>query len=392
MYLDGVDYMKNKIILTELKRLSDNNIITDETLEKVRKYYENEKKGKSFSTYLTIIGLIMISLGVILLFAYNWSHLTRITKAILILFVLIFSQGLFGYTLVKNKNWMSGAAVFVFAMSGLSIATISQMYNISGSDTNYYMVWLLLNIPNLYLSKSKLVGIPYAVINCLYLVSGGNILVYFLLMIPSLIFKRKDERYNKLGEVAIKVAFILGLFYWYEGLSSSGIYYLPFYSGIFALIYLWPTGLNRGAEFFILLIAYLQTLDSGYLLPKAMEYTTKPLLSWGIYTLALLSIVYLKKWKDPINYFVFLIIPIFFLGVGELVCNIYLLSLGLYFIWNGLQKNTVKIFNKGSILVCIILISRFLDYNISTLLRGIVFIAIGIIFILGNTWMSRRKL
>lgn len=384
--------MKNKIMLAELKRLYDNNVITDETLEKIRKYYEHEKKGKSFSTYLTTIGLIMISLGVILLFAYNWSQLTRSIKTTLILFTLIFSQCLFGYTLIKNKSWMSGASVFVFAMSGLSIATISQMYNISGSDTNYYMVWLLLNIPNLYLCKSKLVGIPYAVINSLFLASGGNILVYFLLMMPALAFNSQEEKYNKLGEAVIKVAFILGIFYWYEGLSSTGLYYLPFYGGAFALIYLWPTGLSRGSEFFILLIAYLQTLDSGYLLPRTMEFTTKPLLSWGIYIAALISIVYLKKWKDPVNYFVFLIIPIFFFGVGELVCNIYLFSLGVYFIWNGLKENTVKVFNKGNILVCVILISRFLDYNISTLFRGIVFIVIGILFILGNTWMSRRKL
>ena len=87
---------------------------------------------------------MVIAFGVILLFAYNWSHLSRGVKTLLLIMLLMCSQGLFGYSLWKKREWAAGAGTLVFAISGLSIGMISQMYNISGSDTGFYMTWLIL--------------------------------------------------------------------------------------------------------------------------------------------------------------------------------------------------------------------------------------------------------
>jgi len=392
----GVERMKRKIMMTELERLNHKGLLDDENFKKIREYYEYERENsKSFSTYLTIIGLVMIALGIILLFAYNWNHLSRGVKTSLIIICLICSQGLLGYALWKEKKWSGGAGVLVFAISGLSIAMISQMYNISGSETGFYMTWVVLNIPNLYLCRSKLVGIPYAAILSLYLMSDGYILLYLLLTTPLFLFDKAEGRYSEFGETMVKVIVLLGIFHWYEGLwyEGLGLGYLPFYGGVFTLLYLWPVGMKKGAELVIIGIAYIGTFGrGGHLIPEITKFTTKPILSWGVFIAALLSLIYLKKWKDPVNYFILLIVPIVYSGAEELICNIYLFSLGVYFVWNGVKENTVKIFNKGSLLVSVILLSRFLDYDISTLLRGIVFILLGISLVSGNIYMSRRKL
>lgn len=388
--------MKRKIMMMELEKLNHKGVLDDENFKRIGDYYQYEKENsKSFSTYLTIIGLVMIAFGIILLFAYNWNHLSRGIKTLLIILLLISSQGLLGYALWKEKKWSSGAGALVFAISGMSIAMISQMYNISGSDTGFYMTWVILNIPNLYLCRSKLIGILYAAVLYSYIKSDGYILLYLLLGAPLFIFDKKEGRYGEFAETVTKVILLLGIFYWYEGLlyEGLGLSYMPFYGGVFTLLYLWPTGLKKGAELVIIGIAYIGTFGrGGHLIPEITKLTTKPILSWGVFIAALLSLIYLKKWKDPVNYFILLIVPIVYFGAEELICNIYLFSLGLYFVWKGIKENAAKVFNKGSLLVSVILLSRFLDYDISTLLRGVVFILLGVSLVAGNIYMSRRKL
>ena len=385
--------MKKRIIMSEMERLNSKGVLDDDNLRRIREHYDYEKiNNKRFSTYLTVIGLVMISLGVILLFAYNWSQLSREVKTGTLIILLLLSQGLFGYSLWKEKKWTSGAGTMVFAVSGLSIAMILQMYNISGSETGYFMTWTVLNLPTFYLCRSNLVGIPYLIILFLYLESGGNIISYLLLVAPVLLLEKKEERYSLMGEGIMKVIALTGILYWYEGMSPTGAYYLLFYAGVLGLIYLWPAGLKKVAEIGIIFMAYILTMKGSYTPVGTMEFTTKMIVSWTVYLGALGSLVYLKRWRDPINYNLVLILPAIFLGMGELFYNLYFFGLGLLYIWEGVSKNQVRIFNKGSLLLFIIFMTRFLDYNISTLVRGVVFIVLGICLISGNLCLSRRKL
>ncbi len=384
--------MKKRVILSELERLNHKGVIDDESLRNIREYYKYERETtKSFSAYLTITGLIMVSFGVILLFAYNWWQLSREVKTGLILWVLATSQVVFGVSIWKRKEWLTGAGIFNFAMSGVSVAAISQMYNISGSDTSYFFMWSLLVLPVVYLTRSNLIGLLYSAIVFCYLRSEGSIAVYALLL-AGMFYIRKDEgRYGSFTRALTKIVALGGIVYWYEGLALGGRYSLMFYGGLITLTYLWPLGLGWISEMGILVMIYMLTHRGGYYSGAGVELGSKMFLGGAVYLSAVASVVYKKQWKNPLNYHLLLIPVTTFFSFGYIFYNIYVFSLGLFYAFGGIKINDVKLFNKGSILMALILLTRFLDNNISTLIRGVVFIVVGISLILGNLYLSRRK-
>ncbi len=384
--------MRRRVILTELERLNHKGVLDDESLRGIKEYYRYERETtKSFSAYLTITGLVMVSFGVILLFAYNWWQLTRGVKTGLILGILITSQIVFGVSIWKRKEWLTGAGVFNFAMSGVAVAAISQMYNISGSDTSYFFMWSLLTLPIVYLTRSNLIGLLYSAIVFLFLRSDGNIILYFILLAGMLCIKKDEGRYGAFTGALTKIVALSGLVYWYEGLALGGRYSLMFYGGLISLTYLWPVGLRWISEMGILVMIYMLTHRGGYYSGAGMEWGAKMLLGGAVYLSAAASVIYKKQWKNPLNYHLVLIPITTFFSFGYVFYNIYVFLLGLFYAFGGIKINDIKLFNKGSILMALILLTRFLDHNISTLIRGVVFIVVGVSLILGNLYLSRRK-
>jgi len=384
--------MRRKVILTELERLNHKGILADEGLRKIKEYYTYEREStKSFSAYLTITGLIMVSFGIILLFAYNWWQLTRDVKTGIILALLTTSQVVFGISIWRKKEWRTGAGVLNFAMSGVSIAAISQMYNISGSDTSFFCIWAVLSLPVVYLTRSNLMGLLYSVIVFLFIKSGGSILLYTILFAGMFSMKKDEGTYGTFSRALTKIVALVGVVYWYEGLALGSRYSLMFYGGLLSLTYLWPLGLKWISEMGILIMIYMLTHRGGYYSGEAMEWGVKMLLGGTVYLGAMASVVYKKQWKNPLNYHLILIPITTFFSFGYIFYNIYVFLLGLLYAFGGIRLNNIKLFNKGSILMALILLTRFLDHNISTLIRGVVFIVIGISLILGNLYLSRRK-
>ena len=69
-------------ILKELTELTKENVITQETAERIRDYYENKSSSSTNRLFIIfgILGAILVGLGVILVIAHNWDELTRGTK------------------------------------------------------------------------------------------------------------------------------------------------------------------------------------------------------------------------------------------------------------------------------------------------------------------------
>lgn len=383
--------MRKRVFLAEVEKLHYKGIIDDETTKKIKEYYEYERVNiKNFSVYLTVIGLVMISLGIILLFAYNWSLLTRTVKTTMIGMLLTGSQGLLGYAIYRNKKWINGAGIFVMAMCGASIALISQMYNISGSDTGFFLAWGILCLPVVYLSESLMTGCLYTLILLLYIKSGGDILIYTPLFLAQFLFEVRGERFSRLTEVLTKVLGLIGFVYWYEGLGGGGGYFILFYGGLLALLYTLNLGLRGVGEMGLLVLGYILTFSNGYL-GKVDTLGIKGATGIAVFTAAAGLMIYRKKVKDPM--FLLLVLMPFSLIFSWIhgVFTGILLALGIYYIYRGVKTGEGAYFNRGAVLTGLILITRFLDYDISTLLRGLVFIGVGAGLICGNIYISRRK-
>jgi uncharacterized membrane protein len=78
-------------------------------------------------------------------------------------------------------------------------------------------------------------------------------------------------------------------------------------------------------------------------------------------------------------------------GTGSaLFYNLYLLIIGIAVILNGIKFKSMKTANGGIIITLILIVTRFFDVDMSFSARGIVFIFLGIIFLVFNISFSRK--
>jgi hypothetical protein len=385
--------MRGKIVLKELARLRGLGVITDEIYEGIEEFYvrEGDNKKSIFNFFITA-GCLLIGLGIILLFAYNWSKITREIKTGILIGGLLTGQGFFYFSLKKKKEFVSGAGVFLILMVGLSIAMISQMYNISGEEKGFYLAWSALSLPVFYLAGGGINSLVYSLVLYMYQSSQGNILIYLFLGSAVFLFSKRKEGIGGLGETVSKLIILAGALRWYGDVSGGSKAGLLLYSGLFAGAYIFPLGLNRAGEELTIIMAYFLTFKKNYFLFDDLIFDK---VFWGSTVFYVLMLVLLLRKKENFKNILLwnlplVLLPLFF-NWGFVVYNVYFMCIGGYLIVDGFKKEDVKIFNKGSLITGGLIATRFLDYKISTLTRGVVFIALGGALIFGNLYMNRKR-
>jgi len=76
---------------------------------------------------------------------------------------------------------------------------------------------------------------------------------------------------------------------------------------------------------------------------------------------------------------------------NALLFNGFTLALGILYIVLGCRDLKLRQLNGGMTLVSILLVTRFFDTDFSYLVRGLVFITLGVVFLTANIIMARRK-
>jgi len=80
-------------------------------------------------------------------------------------------------------------------------------------------------------------------------------------------------------------------------------------------------------------------------------------------------------------------------GTGYLsgwLLSAYTLSLGIVSILTGLKERRIGITNAGIVVVGLIILSRFLEFDVGILTRALVFIFVGICFLVSNVILSKK--
>lgn len=95
--------------------------------------------------------------------------------------------------------------------------------------------------------------------------------------------------------------------------------------------------------------------------------------------------------------YVFIIFTlIFFIGLNNstipvIITNLLILTLGLKEIKIGTDKLHFGILNYGFLIITIQIVCRFFDTNVSFVLRGLLFVGVGIGFFFANYMMMKKK-
>lgn len=410
------------------------NIISEDTSQKIQLFYKNKENSTTNRLFIVfgVLGAILVGLGIILIIAHNWDELSRANKTILSFIPLAIGQGLSFYSLLKKQNsiaWKESSSVFLFFSVGASISLISQIYNIPGNISSFVITWMLLILPLAYLMKSTIVSLFYIVGISYFAAETGYFSysvpeTYFywgliLLIIPFYYFLfKKDKNSNSVifhnWLIPISLIIALGTL----AKTHEEIMFIAYFSlfGTFYLlgnIKIFSQNKLRNNPFIVLgsvgtivLMIILSFNDiwkdiiiSKYNLTDII-FSPELLVTILITTIAsLLLYLHIKNRKltdiKPIAPMFIIFAITFIIGtfspIAVFLINIFVFAIGILTIREGAKQNHLGILNYGLLIISALVISRFFDTNISFVLRGLLFVSVGVGFFLTNLWMLKKR-
>ena len=421
-------------MLKDIAELVNADVISQETADKIQDFYQ--KKGATSSNRLLIVfgilGAILVGLGVILLIAHNWDELSRTLKTGFAFLPLLFAQILCGFVLLKKQDnvaWKETGTAFLFFAVGASIALISQIYHIPGDLSAFVLTWMLLCLPLVYVMQSSigsllyLIGITYYATKTNYWTypSIDSYLYWFLLLaiIPHyyLLSKKKPEGnftvfHNWMIPLSLMIS--LGTIIKYQDelmviayFSLFGLFYLIGHLDFFEKQRLRNNGYkiigSLGTMGLLLILSfdwYWEELRSHDFLfnevirsPEFIGASILTLLASGFLVGHLKN--NLPSNFKPTSIVFLLFILTFIIGLSSplpiIIINLLVFILGIFTIREGAKLDNLGILNYGLLIITFLVICRFFDTDLSFLITGGLFVAVGIGFFATNFWMLQKR-
>ncbi len=420
----------SKNIVGALPELMEQGILTGETAEKIKAYYKTkeQEQPQRMNIVFGIIGGVLVGLGIILIVAHNWDELSRPVKIIFSFLPLITSQLFCGYSLLKkrdNKTWIESSAVFLFFAVGASIALVAQVYNIPGSQGSFLFTWMLLCFPLIYIMPSSMVSLLYIAGITAYAVEDGygyraaddyHYWWLFLLAVPHyllLVKKYPGGNFTFFHHwvLPLSLTICLGTLG-----TSQGEYIFIAYMSLFGAFYL----LGVSAWF-----NFKRIISNGYLIIgslgtmcillalsfkwfwEELRYGQKQMLMPELIavlgTTAMAIFLLFKNIRsragqpiNPMGFIFLLFIGIFFIGLsytlaGIILMNLLVLAAALFTMQRGHRLNSLGTLNYGLLIIAVLVVCRFFDTNISFVIRGLLFIAVGAGFFMANSRLLKKR-
>ena len=416
----------SKIAQRDLDELIDAEIITPETAEKIGQFYA-QKQAQSPNKLLIafgVIGAMLIGLGIILIFAHNWDNLSTFSKTALAFTPMIIGQLLCGFTLLKKEGniiWRESSSVFLFFAVAACIAMISQIYNLEGSETEFILTWMILTLPLMYVMESGATALLF-LIGVTNLAGTHNNTIPFLykwgLWIGALPFYYFQYQKSPRGVIIqffhwLIVFSLIVLFF----SSFSEINILILFAGFSLCSLFLMVGNGDKIKFNYRLNPYklfglLGTMAGLFILSFKDgwseiarnlydEMYVEDYVFFGVSFLLAFGFFIWKNYPGfkNINILetVFLVvIPVIFLGntqpiMATIIVNLFLLFVGIIYIKKGISNNELGALNIGLITIVFLIFMRLVDIDISFASRGIIFVLIGIAFIVTNYFLIRQR-
>ena len=307
----------NKTFLKELPELVRDQVISEDTAQKITAYYNSKTNTSSSRLFIVfgILGALLVGMGIVLIIAHNWDTLPRIAKLVIGFVPLFLGQAVCGYLVLKesdSRSWREGCATFIFFAVAISISIVSQVYNIEGNFGQFLLLWMALAIPIVYVLRSSMAsllficGITWHAAEVGYFNSQGNYALWYWVLLIAILpfyyteFFRKDNKSN--------------FFY--------------FHSWLFALSVTVCLGVFVDNHGELMMIGYLSLFSAFVILSQLKGFATTRVLSNA------------------------------YLVVGSLGLMSLLLALSFDWYWNELASTTFEGFSTGVELpVAVILIS-----------------------------------
>lgn len=419
-------------ILEDLEDLLAENVIDQSTADRIQQFYrdrEGEQRSRQFVIF-GILGSLLIGLGIILIVAHNWDNLGRTAKTIIGFTPLFLAQALGFLTIVRwreSKTWRESTATLLVLGLGATLSLISQIYHLPGTLPNFVITWMLLSLPVMYLFPSTMAAVLYLLGITYYGAETGygvdrtiEDVYYWFLLIPiipyylHLIKNQAKSNFTYLLNWLIPLSVIINLgtiahdnpqWLFSTYLALFGIYCVigrniaPFKN------HLQNNGYRSLGS--IGSVVLLTTLSFQWIWKELaqgrLNFSSVEAIVTIIILLILAGLLFIyhpkKNVARQIDPTPFIPILIFILMVGfrstpiisVIVINLTLFLLALYTIQRAMQLQHLGLLNYGLLMITALIICRFFDTNISFILRGLLFVLIGIGFFIANYKMIKTS-
>ena len=426
-------------LLAELPGLVARGVIDDETAERLRLHYASATAGAGRRVVLAVFavfGALLIGGGIILLLAHNWEFLSRAARAAIVLVPLVAAQMLAGWALLRRQGstaFREGTATFLALSLAAAIALVDQTYHTGGDLESFLWRWALLLAPLPWLLNSTTVAVIFLSALTWWAVAakigGAQVLLLWPLagaVVPHLI---QVLRTGKRGLRAANLQWALAIFLCVAaGLSLE--YRMPglwivIYCALFALMIvigtatmaedaaLWRRPFETvgvlGSVVVWLILSFAEPWENvGWNHLRSGE-DFHLLASWVDVALAvaLPAAGIVMAWhlldtrRNGLRYLWILSLPVVAVvwplvaatdaeWIGSLAFNLVLFVTGVGTIVFGVREYRLATINLGMLVIAVLVVVRFFDSHFGFVTRGLVFIAVGIGFLLANVLISRR--
>lgn len=422
----------SKHVLNELEELLDAHVITEDEAGRIRKYYAQKPgpENNKLVIIFAILGSLLVGMGLVLIIAHNWDTLPKSAKLGVGLFPMLAGQILCGYLLWRKSTsvaWRESVSVFLVFAIATAIAIVSQVYNMDGTLADFLFYWMLLTLPVIYVMRSSAASLLFWIGITWYACDNGYIhfyhdipYTYWLLALASVPWYihlcRKDESaftYFHNWIIALSLIITLGTF-----ASETEELILPAYVllfGIFILIGQLPAFSRHRlvADAYLLLgslglVTLLLSLSFRW---YWQDINREEISGWlvcpeGILCVALLLVAVVlyawllqqRKFTELLSksYVIPVFLVLFFVGLNlphtaQIMMNIFVLVLAVYTIREGAQADHLGRMNYGLLIFTLLIICRFFDTNLSFVIRGVLFMMVGLGFFAMNYRMIRKR-
>jgi hypothetical protein len=421
-------------ILKDIPELVQEEVITQDTADRIRDYYQQKSAPSQNRLFMVfgILGAILVGLGIILIIAHNWDELSLTAQTFFAFLPLLAGQALCGYALFKKERsnaWRESGAAFLFFAVGASISLLSQIYNIPGDLSVFLLTWMALCLPLVYVMRSSvasllyLVGITYyAAQKSYWSYPSGDSYMYWLLLLLVL------PHYYQLSRRRPQSNFMV-FHNWFIPLSllitlgtvakRHGELLFPAYISLLGLFYLignlpsFNGQRSRNSSYRILgslgTISLLLALSFTWFWDSLREQTwalsevlvSPEFIASALISLAAGGLLYQQRKRaalsdiEPLEPVFLLFIALFLLGtsfpLSVVLTNLLIFVIGIATMRKGARQDHLGILNYGLLIIASLVVCRFFDTELSFVLRGLLFVSVGLSFFTMNYWTLQKR-
>lgn len=386
-----------------LNELADNNIISYEQFENAKNYFTNRKE-KSAVTIFGAIGILLIALSIITLFAINWDSIPISLKTI-ISFVPILITAIMLYFYLKTENNSLKLYTSIFAPISI-IATnslISQVFHIQTEIYELFLICLLMFLPITIILKNYISFLVYGIGTIIYasiaLSSDLGLFNTFILFLPlaicNVISYIKDKENGINITLWIINVILITLILFAKEIFRFDVFLIYLYMIYFITKTLFDDDNSLSVLLSKLFIIYLVISCIDPVMVSFSQNIEFSLDTLFISILTLLFIYLSKSYKNTKEYFIFAFILLLQYTKMEAeilfwFVNIIVISLGIYKIINGNKLNSYHETKQGINVILLLILFRFINSDMSFSLKSIMFLISGICFMITSNKMKRR--